>query len=923
MGMMSEIGITNIGWFILALIQIAVGILFFYRYNLDKDKRKLMFGLAFFVIAYSHFYETFIYFFESSDFSVMFQNIQYWTFYPLVFAIGVATHQRNLKHIHFTTIFNSFLILSIALFPLIVLNPIPAKEYAGLLAILIGIEIILASLLNNVKDRDPFNFSMLLANICYIMGGASLSLGNGPNSIFAFFLGNLLILFMFLPKEISEKNARSNISSYFNIQKKLSETTTQLQKATEKYERLTDTLPVGVLVIDKFGRITYANPESQKIFNVPFSKSKGTSFSKYMTNASRKKSIKLLRKVKTGKNIEKVEFEAVHQDGHIFPVEVWATPLKKEGKYDGLLCVVRDITERKESEKNLKESEEKFRSLVEQAAEMLFLHDINGQILDVNLASEKNTGYSKKELLQMTIFDVDPDAKNRNDMQRYWRQLRPDDPPRTFEVRHKRKNGTIYHAEATVSKVVLTDGEYILGLVRDISERKKAEEEQRKLHKKSLFLSKTANELQRFSFEEDIFDYIGSKIKELAGNCLIVLSSLDENTDEFKIKNSFGNPKILDRINQFIGLDFTSYRSISGKEFVEHYLYADYLKKMNDHDFKKMVVPTLPKGSYIFAKKFFNINEIYIMGLKEQGIVHGSVTIVAYKNSVVENTDVIETFLNQAAVALQRNRAMKNLSEMNKNLEEKVKERTEEIHRLLKQKDEFIHQLGHDLKNPLGPLVNLLPIIDKHTTNEKDKEMLKVTLRNVEYMKNLVKKTLELARLNSPNTVLNLEKINLKDHLDDVIQQNKFLFEQKQISVTSDLSSDLTAAVDILRFEELVNNLLSNAVKYSDEYGLIVINGFVKEDMITISVQDDGKGMTSDQLDHVFDEFYKADESRHNIDSSGLGMPICKRIVEKHGGKIWAESDGPGKGSTFYFTLPVSVNSYDEITGKIDRLIQE
>jgi len=65
-----------------------------------------------------------------------------------------------------------------------------------------------------------------------------------------------------------------------------------------------------------------------------------------------------------------------------------------------------------------------------------------------------------------------------------------------------------------------------------------------------------------------------------------------------------------------------------------------------------------------------------------------------------------------------------------------------------------------------------------------------------------------------------------------------------------------------------------------------------------------GIGMTNEHLEHVFDEFYKADSSRHDFDSSGLGMPICKRIVERHGGKIWAESKGPGKGSTFYFTIP-------------------
>jgi signal transduction histidine kinase len=64
--------------------------------------------------------------------------------------------------------------------------------------------------------------------------------------------------------------------------------------------------------------------------------------------------------------------------------------------------------------------------------------------------------------------------------------------------------------------------------------------------------------------------------------------------------------------------------------------------------------------------------------------------------------------------------------------------------------------------------------------------------------------------------------------------------------------------------------------------------------------------MTSEQIDHIFDEFYKADESRHDFDSSGLGMPIALRIVQRHNGRIWVESEGVGKGSTFYFTIPLS-----------------
>jgi signal transduction histidine kinase len=75
-------------------------------------------------------------------------------------------------------------------------------------------------------------------------------------------------------------------------------------------------------------------------------------------------------------------------------------------------------------------------------------------------------------------------------------------------------------------------------------------------------------------------------------------------------------------------------------------------------------------------------------------------------------------------------------------------------------------------------------------------------------------------------------------------------------------------------------------------------------DFIKISIADNGIGMTKEQIERIFDEFYKADSVRHDIQSTGLGMSICKRIVEKHDGSIWVESPGPGKGTTVFFTLP-------------------
>jgi two-component system sensor histidine kinase VicK len=105
----------------------------------------------------------------------------------------------------------------------------------------------------------------------------------------------------------------------------------------------------------------------------------------------------------------------------------------------------------------------------------------------------------------------------------------------------------------------------------------------------------------------------------------------------------------------------------------------------------------------------------------------------------------------------------------------------------------------------------------------------------------------------------------------------------------------------------LFDNLISNAVKYSPHGGTITLDAQDDGEWTTVSVKDTGIGMTREELNHIFEEFYKADWSRHDHMSSGLGLSICKSIVKKHGGRIWAESLGKDKGTTIFFTIPSSL----------------
>lgn len=274
------------------------------------------------------------------------------------------------------------------------------------------------------------------------------------------------------------------------------------------------------------------------------------------------------------------------------------------------------------------------------------------------------------------------------------------------------------------------------------------------------------------------------------------------------------------------------------------------------------------------------------------------------KQVKIRTKELHEKSKNLEIINKELNVAQNKLSEMNKFLEKKVKDRTKEVESLLKQKNDFINQLGHDLKTPLGPLINLIPLLKRKEKDPKKIEILEVLNQDVELMKNLVVNTLELARLNSPKTKFNFEKINLKKEIGKIIKNKKIIFDKNNITIQNNINKLHFVKADSQEFEVLVTNLIDNAIKYNKKEGKVIIESAEDDNNIIISIKDTGIGLEKDQIDNIFDEFFKADKSRHDIESSGLGLSICKRIVEKHNGKIWVESPGLNKGSIFYFKLP-------------------
>jgi len=302
-------------------------------------------------------------------------------------------------------------------------------------------------------------------------------------------------------------------------------------------------------------------------------------------------------------------------------------------------------------------------------------------------------------------------------------------------------------------------------------------------------------------------------------------------------------------------------------------------------------------------------NDVEVMGRKNEFKIQGSIRDIterlAAEEERIRNARKIEEMnIRLRSTNVDLKKAQEELRLLNKDLENKVEERTEEIKKLLKHKIEFIGHLGHDLKTPLTPLVGLIPTIEEKEKDPELKELLSVVNRNVLFMRDIVIKTLKIERLNSPEYILNFQKANLFDFVEKNVSKKEFIFNKKNLTVQNNVDKDLTLFIDKFEFNDLLDNILNNSINFTKKGGKIFINSEKEDDFIKVSIKDTGIGLNPDQIEHVFEEFYKADPSRHELDSSGLGLTICKRIVEHHNGKIWVESDGLGKGSTFNFLIP-------------------
>ncbi len=273
-----------------------------------------------------------------------------------------------------------------------------------------------------------------------------------------------------------------------------------------------------------------------------------------------------------------------------------------------------------------------------------------------------------------------------------------------------------------------------------------------------------------------------------------------------------------------------------------------------------------------------------------------------------------------------------NLEKTNRELskkEEKLRKSNEELIKADISKHEFISMISHELKTPLVPIKGYTEMLLKSKLlgelNEMQVKAIRSIYRNVEKQESLVEDILDVYKLEIGHLKLSKKEILISNLFNNVLKDSKFMTEEKQVLITTEiyLQTRDTVYCDEKRIEQVLSNLIKNSIDFVPEKeGKIILkidveNSYTKfkqdnDNVISnyiFAVKDNGKGIPEEKIDNLFKKFYQVDSSitrKHG--GSGLGLVICKGIIEAHGGRIWIDKKH-SKGLCIKFTIPDYVNS--------------
>jgi len=625
----------------------------------------------------------------------------------------------------------------------------------------------------------------------------------------------------------------------FNRAKEVHEINRRLLESERQVQSIIEAAPDAIITIDEHGKITKWNPMAEALFGWKAAEVVGRLLSETIIpqryRDAHKKGLKDFFKTGEGPVLNKtIEIHALRKDNLEFDVALRISPAFVNNTYL-FIGFIRDITEQKKTE-------ETFKALLDSAPDAMVIANENGIIELVNQQTEKIFGYKRGELVGKPVELLIPsEYHGRHVPHRTKYVLDPNVRPMGagLELYGLRKGGIKFPVEISLSPIQTEKGTLISAAIRDITEKKKAEE----------------------------------KFKAL----------LDSAPDAMVVVNSEGKIVLINIQTERI---FGYKRDELLGQKVEVLIPERYEEKHLQHRknfFTSARTRNMGAGLQLFGKKKDGTEfpvEISLSPLQtEEGIlVSAAIRDISEKKQLEDQ-----------------------IREANITLEKKVLQRTAELESKNKELEQFAYVASHDLREPLTTTSGFIELFRKKYKGKLDADadkMLDYLLQSNERMKVLIKDLLDYSRIGRKTELQHVDcNTVLKDVIADLgnaIQRVKAMIHVEPLPVLNGYPTELKL---------LFQNLISNSLKFRkhSEAPVVAISAEKKKGSWQFCVKDNGIGIDEKHRERIFIIFQRL-HTRSEYEGSGIGLAHCKKIVELHGGNIWVESVY-GEGASFCFTI--------------------
>ncbi len=668
------------------------------------------------------------------------------------------------------------------------------------------------------------------------------------------------------------------------------------RESEERYRSLFESAEEAILILDdETNRFTYANPAACRTLGYSSEEMRGLERHAIHPGDEWERVVSEVEAQISGRQNRAPDIPCLTKEGSTIYVDISATKALINRR-QCTIAFLRDITERKLMEDELLESEGKLRTMFESIADGLLVTDLEGYITELNDAALALHGYAyKQDLLGRSLFDFV--AERDRDEVKHSISM-------TLQTGHNSHIDCVLLArgakevDAELSAALLRDksGEPVgfIAVAKDTTQRKRAEQEILQRSQELSALHQVLTSITQTLDLERVLKEIVSRVGEALNSSYTSIVMVNEDgtlgvgSEQFvDIPSLSAKPRRPSAGGRIVDLPPPPIRD-RPHGVTRRIISTGQPVVVNDVDSAEGTNPVLVAAG---IKSYAGVP------IKAKEAIIGVLFVHSIRlNAFAEKMNLLVAFANQAAIAIENARLFNEASTVGA---------LREADRL---KTELLANVSHDLRTPLTSIKGYTTTIMRHfekLTDEEKRDFLHEIDQASDRLTELIENLLQLSKLEAGGFPMNKELVGVDSILANAIEDMEQKAAGRLFGLHLQPSLPLVEA-DPRRIRQVVDNLLGNAVKYSAEGARILLECEANDQNIIARVHDEGIGISPQELDKIFERFYQASSSsqNHKAGGVGLGLAICKGIIEAHGGRIWAESE-LGRGSTFTFTLPL------------------